>query len=257
MRSVLNVAVGAAAVAAVVAGCGGHNAERRDAVDAYIRSVNRLENRSLPAFRRADEAMRAFATSRAAAIDVGRLRAGAAATESAGAALRRITPPREAAGIHRDLLRLFEREAALTREVGSMSAFLTTAKRLLGNTRPLRRGAVTADDLAQYSRRLRRTAAALDAAAPPAVLVPWRNDEVEWLRSLDREAARLARALRVNDAHAARVIAVRFRLIAADAPGVTGAHRQALIRYNARAKAVQDLRAQIANELAALDKTLR
>jgi hypothetical protein len=127
---------------------------------------------------------------------------------------------------------------------------------VLASTKPLRRGRLTADDLAQYAAQLRRTAATLAAATPPPVLVPWRDDEVEWLRALDRESARLAHALRVNDAHAARILAVRFRLIAGDAPGVTTAQRRAVIRYNARAKGVQDLRVRIADELAKLDENL-
>jgi hypothetical protein len=131
MRSVVVVgliAVAAAAVVALASACGGHDAQR-DAVSVYVRAVNRLENRSFPAFRRADDALRSFGTTRAAASDKRRLTEAAVAIESAGAALRRITPPPDAARIHRDLLQLFEREAALTREVASMSAFLATRDR--------------------------------------------------------------------------------------------------------------------------------
>lgn|SRR5262245_12052925 len=250
----------AVALVTIASACGGDGeaAKRRAAVADYVRSVNRVEYRFTPAFRRADDALRSFGTTRAPAVELRRLRAAATVIDSAGAKLRRITPPREATRVHRSLLRLYDREAALAREVAGMSAFLAHARELLKQTRPASgNGRLTADDLTRYSTRLRRTAAALAVVSAPPVLSSWRDDEVEWLHALSLEAKRLGTALRVNDAHAAGILAVRFRRIAAASPGVTAAQRRAVIGFNSRAKSVQDLRARVADELSNLDKSLR
>lgn len=253
-------AVVAAVVLSFAAGCGGtdRKPERRTAVESYVTAVNAVQASSAAAFRKADTALRAFGTAGGGRAEVTRLTAAAAQFRLAESRLRRIGPPPEAAAIHRHLLELYAREVSLTIEVRDMSRFLAAARRTLAGARTLDAGsrALAPADVSRYGARLRAAIGELRRTTPPAVLRPWRTDELRWLAALAREVDSLAAALRAGDAGAARVFAVRFRRVASSAPGVTAAQRRALVAYNDRSREISRLRRRLALEQAALDAKL-
>jgi hypothetical protein len=259
--------MGGVAVAAVVLvaaiGCGGNDARKahRDEVEAYLTGINRTEAKSGAAFRRASAALTAWASGKTTPQDERRLAAAIATIEAGRASVAALPWPPQAAGVRRDILELYERQATLAREVRELTRYSAATRRTLERTRSALRARTShrlnAVTLAGYARTLGRAARDLSARPAPAVLAPWADAQVTWFRNLAAEARRLASAVSAGDAEAARITTIRYRMIADARPAVTPAQRRAVVAYNARVDAIERLRARIAAETAALDKSLQ
>jgi hypothetical protein len=130
-----------------------------------------------PALARANTALQRYAQERPNETTLRGLRQAARTLDAAGREVRAIAAPPDAAGVRRALIRLYDLEAALARDIATTAAFSPQAERALAPLKPAtaefnrhaktdRTSETQAVALATYAAKLRMTAHRL---------VPWRR----------------------------------------------------------------------------------
>ena len=245
----------------VAAGCGSHADPRRDAVNAYFRQVNDVQRQMVSAISRVNIAYRKFSTKGGLAQEQGQLAAAEQTIRALRARLARLRPPPLAVPIHRDLIRLFDADAGVARELAGMAAFLpafdkaraplaAVDRRMRLGLAKSRRPAAQATVLEEYAAGCAAALVRLARLRPPAVLEPTHRSEVALLTSSRSVSLQLARALRRHDAIRLPGLSARFQAIAGGADVLTGANEEALAiaAYARRVQAIGRLEARIARE---------
>lgn len=208
-------------VAALVFGACGDG--RRDRVERYIDQANVIQQRSEPAFRRANAAYTRFSQRQLASVGAVRdLARAERAIRATRARLATLTPPPEAQPLHRRLLRVFDANAAMAAETTQFARYLPGAEQAVApldaiNTR-LRRRLAGASAPAARDRALRRYQADLDRMTgrlrvlePPPVLEPTHEAQLARLQSARDLARQLRQALGDQDSRRVARLLLRFR----------------------------------------------
>ncbi|HEV8251464.1 MAG TPA: hypothetical protein VGQ15_15945 [Gaiellaceae bacterium] len=249
------------AVALVAAGCRGDD-DRRNAVESYIESVNRVQAKLRPAFRDAQDAIRTFASGRVTERTAERLRGGSATMRATRASLALIEPPPEARRLHADLLRLVDLQSGLALELSLAADYVT---RLGPATRPAQEAAaslgrslrsaktgkeqVTA--LHEFAAAVGGSLARVDALAPPPAMLPWHENQRARLAKSRRDALALASGIEKQDAPAVEEALKAFTSRPSET--VSRKAQTAAIRtFNDRLREQERLLAKIAREQLAL-----
>jgi hypothetical protein len=242
--------------------------ERREAVAAYIASVNMTQQelaleveRVNRVYRELDlkpeAAERQLAAVERAEATLGRVRARLAA----------LSAPVEASPLRTKLLRLVDLQLALAREVTGVVRYLpvqaAAGREVVAVTNRLRNGlAGTATPAAQqtaferYRRELRTVSAGLERATAPAVLALSRRGELTRLRALAERAGEIAVALerqRGDELEAALAAFVQT----SSATGTSAAQRRAVLAFNERSREIGKQARAVAVERARIDVQLR
>ncbi|MGZ4353135.1 MAG: hypothetical protein ACXVZ4_06295 [Gaiellaceae bacterium] len=258
-----------AIVVAALAGCGGGGGHaRRDAVNLYFDRVDRAQARLAARQPAIDKALAAFSVKGNSAAEVRALVRARLELDRARRAVAAITPPPDARALHRELVRLLARQAAVADEVVRMSSFMP---RLQAVVQPLVPAAATltrdlraakgykavAAAFARYRASLTQIVARLDALDAPPVLRPVVAGDrrlVANVVALCRRAEAALAAHRAAQADAA-VRAVFAANTAAEARRTQAAQLAAARAYNARLKEIAALADTVARERLRLVKT--
>lgn len=256
----------AAAVALLVAGCGG-GISSRDRVEAYLRDAAAVQNRWMRTFDGANRAYADFAG--------GRLEGSAATRRTADiredvraarAALERLRPPAEARPLHRSLLRLFDLELTLATETARLAAYVPGEKAALAplaaaNRRLRRRLAAAAGHparqvqaLSGFKATLDRTLKDLRRLVPPPVLRVNHGDRIRALARTADLSGRLRAALRAGNPERTGRLLDRLDQPPADRSALAGQAAQAytgrLREVNAAIKGVRRAESTLARTFA-------
>jgi hypothetical protein len=244
----------------VVSGCGSSaKSKRRDAVNDYLGKVETIQQRFTPSFAIANQAYSDFAKGKGGKKQLLRLRGAEVAIIAARDALQQVNPPPDARKLHRQLLQLYNLDAALGLEALTLQQFLPSARRVL-------------QDLARVNNSYRRNlastttageqAAALDSystavagvvqgfrrLAPPTALRPWQTAQITRLQQIVDTGHLLARGLRVGDRNAVPALIKRFRFLLAHQPNVSQAQHDAVKAYDHRLVGISRLQGKIQAE---------
>lgn len=253
-------------VTAVAAGCGGES--DRDRVEAYLEDANRIQRRSVPAFKRSNEVYRLFATNK--------LRPSAAARRLGNAerAIRRtrrrlaaLDPPGETKELHRRLLRVYDLNASLARETTQLGRYLSTATDAL---RPIRRinrtlGAelegssdpnAQADALGRFAAGLERPIARLRRLDPPPVLETTDRARLKRLAATRSLASRLRSAIVERDSKRVARLLLRFRRVTGAGRSEAPFNAHDLRAYNERYLAISRAAGAVQRERARIERSL-
>lgn len=195
----------------------------RDRVERYIEEANLIQQRSQPAFQRANAAYARFSQRRRASADAVRdLARAERAIRSTRARLAMLTPPPEARLLHRRLLRVYDANAAMAAETAQLARYLPRAEQAAApldeiNAR-LRRRLAGASAPAARDRALRGYQSGLDrmigrlrALEPPPVLQPTHEAQLTRLRAARDLARQLRQALGDQDGRRVARLLLRFR----------------------------------------------
>ena len=255
----------ASGLALALGACGGES--DKDRVEAYLKDANDVQRRSVPAFRRANDVYRRFATGKLRPERAGRRLAGAERSiRATRGRLARLDPPSEATVLHRRLLRVYDLNAGLARETTQLGRYLPAATAAL---RPIQRinRRLGADlkgsgDPGEQSRALGRFAASLKRPLvrlrrlhPPPVVAATDRARIRRLRSTRRLALRLRDAIAERNARRVAKLLLRFRR-------VTGARGDApfsgpsLRAYNERYLAISRAAGAVQRERSRLERSL-
>jgi hypothetical protein len=249
-----------------VAGCGG--SDEREQVSQFVKDANAIQERSGPAFDRANRAYVSFSK--------GELSTASAKTQLAAAeqAMRRtrddiaaLDPPSQAKELQRRLVVLYDADAALAHESTLLAAFVpasaTAMKPLPAIGRRLTRGLRSARTAPQqmaalraYASSVRKVIRRLQPLKPPPLLLERHHGQVEHLTQVRALALRLVHALGHQDSPAVARLLLRFRKLNSEsisAPLPPGA----LAAYNRRYLGVRRALQAVERERARLERTLR
>lgn len=236
-----------AALVLALAGCGDDGG--RDAVERYIGEANAVQARFAPDLERANATYADFAEGELdATVADRRLDAAERALRDAGARLERLQPPREAAGMHDRLLRLYAANADFASETTRLGRYLPQARAIL---RPidgigerlrsrLRRAAgpdAQSTALGRYASGVYGQFSRLRRLDPPPVLLATHRAQLARLYESNRLARGLQRATRRRDEKRVARLLLRFRRVTRDA-GRAALTRTAVRAYNERYRKV-------------------
>jgi hypothetical protein len=234
---VRRVVAGAAvlALALLVAGCGsGGNARAR--VSAYFRQVNQIEHHLAPQMNKANIAFRRFSAQQVNAKELSELKRAEGTIALLEHRLSRLTPPKEAAQIHRDLLRLVSLQEGFAKDVLKLAAYgpqlnavltrVAEAGARLQRALKTHSAAEQAAAFRGYARALLADLGRLGELKAPAVVAP----------SQRAEAARLSRTALLSEKIAATLKPVKPP---APLPKRLRRNKKAVARYNREAAAYQ------------------
>jgi hypothetical protein len=108
-----------------VSGCGSSEKDkRRDAVNEYLNRVDEIQTRFAPSFAVANQAYRDFARGKGGKKQIVRLRGAEIAIVGARDAMQQLQPPKDARKLHKQLVRLYDLDAALGLEAITLQQFL-------------------------------------------------------------------------------------------------------------------------------------
>lgn len=246
--------------ALVLSGCGSSETdERRDAVNDYLGRVDDIQRRFAPSFELANEAYRDFAKSQPTPRQLERLRGAEVSILAARDALRKLDPPEDARRLHRDLIALYNHNAAIGLEVITLQQFLPGVRKVLTDLGRLNTSyrddlaststaGAQAEALDAYSDSVEGVARRFRRLAPPSALRPWHSTQIKRLDDITQTGRDLATALRVGDASAVQALIKRFRFLLAHQPNVSQAQHNAVKAYNERLIGITDLQGRIAAE---------
>jgi hypothetical protein len=236
----------------LLAGCGGGKSARAR-VSAYFSQVNAIEHRMTTRMSDADIAFRRFSVQGMTPKVLHDLEGAEQTIKTLHARLAKLDPPKQAAQIHHDLLRLVSLQAAFATDVVRLAGYEAKLGPVLAHVaavgKHLQAGlkAKSAQKQAQaftsYADALDRDAARMTALVAPAVALP----------SQQAEASRLRRTVRIS-----RRISSELRPISPPAPlPKSERHNKAAVtKFNAQAlayqKAVLARRQTLSNLLAEL-----
>jgi hypothetical protein len=247
------------ALVAALAGCGGDDDERREAYEDYIEAANEAQAEFAPGFRRAQAALRTFASGRAGERTATRLRDAAAVVSGARASLALVEPPADARVLHRDLLKLLDLQASLARELSLAAEYVpqveqaleapqtaaATLRRALGNATDAPEQSVA---LRIYADELEEALNALDSLAPPPVLQPWHAAQADRVEASRKLALELADAIDAGSRAGVQEALDAFANAAGNPRAANRAQAEAVKVFNRRLDQQQRLLQRIARE---------
>lgn len=254
----------------VLAGCGGRGDNRSKAVGTYIDQVNLIAAKLQAPFTTATNAGQALAAKGVdPAAAAPKLRAAAKRIDALRVKLAAIEAPLEAKLLRMLLLRLTGEEAALTREVAALAAFLPTysetlqpldgARKQLAKTIGAKRPAAKqADALDAYSAALEEVLDGLRQLRPPPVAASEYRTQTATLVRVRAAADALSQALRKQRAAAIPKLVHEFEVASlSNQTLVAQRARIASIRaYNARVRGLGTLLRRVDRERARLQQEL-
>jgi hypothetical protein len=244
----------------VVSGCGSSAKDkRRDAVNEYLNSVDKIQTRFAPSFTLANDAYRNFARGKGGKKQIARLRGAEVAIIGARDALQQLKPPTDARKLHSQLVRLYSVDAALGLEALTLHQFLPQVRKdlqdlarvnksyrtSLAKTTTAREQATALDG---YSEDISGVAEELRKLAPPPALRPWQVAQTTRLQQIADTGHRLATALRAGDRNAVAGLIKRFRFLLAHQPNVSQAQHDAVKAYDKRLVGISRLQGKIQAE---------
>lgn len=247
-------------------GCGGDS--ERDRVEDYLHDASDVQRRSAPAFRRANEVYRRFASG-----DLKPNRAPAElaqAERSIGVARQRLgklDPPSETAELHRRLLRVYDLNASLARDTTRLGRYLPAAAAALRPLRTinrrLRAGLGASQDTANQGRALGRYADALGKVVarlkrlrPPPVLEAADRARLRRLAATRLLASRLRDALERRDSKTVALLLLRFRRVTGSGAGQRAFTAGSLRAYNRRYLAIARAAGAVQAERRRIERSL-
>jgi hypothetical protein len=259
------IAVVAAALTAVLAGCGGD--ERRDSLEAYVARANSIQRQSANDLKQANETYLAYSRNKLKGeTAVVRLEQARENIEKAEARLSAIKPPALARRLHVRLLRVYSLNVDFAHQTALLATYLQAAADALSPldkaNRGLRRGLRSrspekqADALRGFVRALDRTLGALRAQEVPLVLAPTHGDQVRRLTDTRRVSDLLREALEDQDAERVGRLLKRFRNLSTARKPRTALARQAIRQYDRRYEQLNEAYAEVTREQARLQEEL-
>jgi hypothetical protein len=256
-----------AAAAALAAGCGG-NASDRQKVDDFVKAANAVQERSGPAFDRANRAYISFSKGQLAS---GKAQAELAAGEKAMRQTRdeiaALTAPPQARELKRRLIALYDADAALAHESTLLAVFVPasakavrplpgTGRRLTRDLRSAKTANAQIAALQRYTVGIGRVIEALQPLHPPPLLLERHHAEVKHLTAVRSLAQRLVRALKAQDSKRVAALLLRFRKLNSSA-AAGPLPSDALSAYNRRYLGVRRALAAVERERTRLERTLK
>jgi hypothetical protein len=291
------IALGLAALAAVLAAVlvtvvNDKSTKKHDAVAAYIKDVDAIEQRMRAPLTKTIAAYRAFASKGSApGHDLDKAEAPLVTLQRKLAALPAPVPATRLRGL---LIRLVHEETAIAHEVGRLASFSPRYAALLRQSRAAgtrlkaslsavkspsatqirgtkkqvakeqaafaaasaQAAADQADAIDAYGAAVGSVVARLRHLHPPAVMRPGFAAELRMLEASRRAGAALSQELRKQNRTQVALLGRRFTLAARTAGSVTAQQAQvdAIKAYNARVAAVNALQSRIQKELARLQR---
>jgi hypothetical protein len=186
------------------------------------------------------------------------------------ARLRALDPPADAVALHRRLIALSAAETAFAAEIARLGRYLPalTAERravavagailqreLAVKTTPKQQVAAEAAAFERFASSVDTAAKPLQEAPVPTALRPARAEELARSAELATAARALATALREGKQADAQALVQRFGEAAAGSGNAV--ERKAVIAFDAQARRLTTLRAEVADERAKIDRELR
>jgi hypothetical protein len=276
----------AAATAVLISGCGGSTVTQRQAVATYIKRVQRVENAMQPPLSQVGHAGSALAGAtgqgdnqakrkrQSLASARGSLRSAERRLAALRGRLAAITVPQPARHLRTLMLRLADRQLALTREVAQLERFLPAFESALKPLGPASvalhealavRGRFTraqlpavdrrkADALDRFRAAVRSVAAAVGKLRPPAVSLPAYRTQMDSLEGMSAAAAGLATALRTASSGGTAAL-VQFDRAATVSQTIAAQKAQiaAIKAYDAEVAGLRRLVVKVYSERARLD----
>jgi len=296
--AIVIAALAVAAAIALVLGAGGLWAHKssRGAVDRYVKSVDTVQQQMRLPLTRLMTVYRSFSTHGSAPAVEQRLAEAERTLRTLELRLSALTPPPEAAKLHRLLVRLVEQERTVAQEVDQLARFLPRFNAVVGGSKQAnaqlaralavvrppkahavrgtpkqiakaraayaaaasRAAAAQADAVAAFDRSLARVVGRLRTLRPPPVMAPAYRAQLSSLLATEAAAGALARELRKTNR--SRVPLLSRRL--SEAARITGsvasqrAEIDAIKAYDRRVQAVGALQQQVQAEVSRLGRTL-
>jgi hypothetical protein len=250
-------------VVAILAGCGGggHQASRRDLVNAYITQVDAAAAALVGERARIDRTLRRFSLTSSTPAEVKRLRRVEAQIRGVARKVRRLTPPPEAAELHAELLRLLSLEATVASHLAWTAEFVPKLTRALRPVTPaanalaleLKRAKTWQADADAYARYRDALLPVVDTLArldPPPELRATVAAQTRQLRLRAELSDGLAAALAKKDVKAVNAGLRRFAALASQEETDRSYRAQvAMTRaYNGRLDRISALAVRIARE---------
>jgi len=254
-----------AAVAAVVAGCGGsHESAQQKALTAYVQQVNTVDKSMVLAIQRVNAAYLRFRGGKRMP-SVPQLRAAERTILTIRDRVESIPAPPLAASVHQDLLTLFTDDALVAHELTGMVSFLPPFQKtgapfvaahraLSAGLQSAKKPAAEAAVLERYAASCRAQLAQLHGLTPPAVLAPLYTSRVDHLQESEALATELARALRRHDRVHVPELSMRLEALEGGVEELNGANAEAIAiaAYTRRLGDIQRLENRISRELTKL-----
>jgi hypothetical protein len=253
------------AAAAAATGCGGDS--DREKVGHFVTAANEVQQRSAPAF---DRANRAYAN-----FSKGDLRARRAQRELAAAErtmrqtrddIAALHAPSKAAELKRRLVALYTKDAALAHESTLLASFVpasATAMKPLASVGGRLTSSLRAADspeqqiaaLRRYARGVARVVKRLEPLQPPPLLIDRHHGQVEHLRRVRSLALRMVGALEAEDSEGVARLLLRFRKLNGQT-SATALPPGALAAYNRRYLGVRRALQSVERERSRLERSL-
>jgi hypothetical protein len=252
--------------ALTVTACGGDSP--RDRVDAYLREATELQRASATQFDRANEAYVAFAKDELApehAIE--RVEQAEDVIADARGRIAGLEPPAEAAGLHDDLLRIYDMNIRFARETVMLARYVPAAEDVLEPLGPVNRRLQASlrrsDGPQEQARALGRFAEGLGGVVTglrgldvPPVLAPPHRAQVARLTRTRSLAGRLRRALLDQDSKQVAQLLVAFRRSVGRREQRRSLAARAIGAYNDRYRKLTESYQDLRREEARLDESL-
>ena len=244
----------------LLTGCGSSaKSKRRDAVNSYLDRVDQIQTRFTPSFNVANQAYRDFAKGKTGKKQVERLRGAEVAIIGARNALQHLSPPPDARKLHRQLLQLYNLDAALGLEALTLQQFLPSVRAVLkdlarvnnsyrSNLASTTTAGEQATALDSYSTAVDGVVKDFRRLGPPPALRPWQTAQITRLQQIVDTGHQLARGLRVGDRTAVTGLIKRFRFLLSHQPNVSQAQHDAVKAYDNRLIGITRLQGKIQSE---------
>jgi hypothetical protein len=244
----------------VAGGCGSSAKDkRRDAVNEYLNRVDQIQTRFAPSFTLANQAYRDFAKGKSGKEQLAKLRGAEVAIIGARDSLQQLDPPKDAQKLHRQLVQLYNLDAALGLEALTLQQFLPQVRQVLRDLARVNKsyrtslaGTKTAGDQAtaldSYADAVETVVREFRTMAPPPALAPWRAAQMTRLQQIVDTGHLLAKALRAGDRKAVTGLIKRFRFLLSHQPNVSQAQHDAVKSYDDRLVGITRLQGRIQSE---------
>jgi hypothetical protein len=248
----------------LIAGCG---EDDRDRVQRYLEDANGIQRSAAPAFKRANDSYRRFATGKLPpARSAARLRTAERSIRRTRARLARLDPPSQASKLHQRLLRVYDLNADFAHETTQLGRYLPAASAALEPVAKVNRQlskdlgrtrdpATQASALLRFANGLKEPIARLRRLHPPPLLVATDRRRRRQLIATRRLALRLRDALAARDPKSVARLLLRFRRVTRSGGGerftapALRAYNERLLAINRAAAAVQRERSRIERSL--------
>jgi hypothetical protein len=266
------------ALAALLAatGCGGRS--KHKAVVDYITRVDQVEQGMTGPLQQVTRANQSFARKQTNPKAMVQLQSSERTMDRLRTRLAKITPPPEARHLHALLLRLVDREVALTHQMRLLSGFVGPYQTALG---PMQAASAAlkmqlaakatgtsatkalderkADELTSFAHTVDGVIVKVRALSPPAVWKPAWSDQLVSLVQLRSSALALATAIHANDAASIAPLLERFDRAAVANQTIAAQKREiaAVKAYNGQLQGLVQLAKSIQLERARLQRTYK